>query len=63
MVAGMACATGAAFAFARPKVSIGGFAVAAVIALSVTGSGDVTLFGVGAVVLAGLSIYAIRKRA
>lgn len=63
MVAGMACATGAAFAFARPKVSIGGFAVAAVIALSATGSGDVTLFGVGAAVLAGLSIYAIRKRA
>lgn len=65
MVAGMACAAGAAFAFARPKASIAGFGIAAAIALSITGSGagDVTLFGIGAALLTGLSIYIVRKHA
>jgi hypothetical protein len=65
MVAGMACAVGAAFALSHLKVSVSAFMIAAAIALSITGSGagDVTLFGVAAVALTGLSLYALRKRA
>lgn len=63
MIAGLVCAAAGACALNRPRASIGGFIIAAALALSTTGSGagDIQLFGLGALVLDGLSVYVVRS--
>lgn len=65
MLAGIVCVVGAAFAASRPRVSMGAFGLAALLAFSVTGSGagDIAFFGVAAAVLGILCFFKARRRA